>query len=214
MTRSPRALYSAVMAEDISARTLAYYERNAEAFRERTRDHDVSHNIAALLRFIEGELPLAILDLGCGPGRDLKTFRDLGHEAIGVEGAGALAEMARAHSGCEVWVQDFLALDLPPERFDGIFANASIFHVPVRELPRVLGELRAALKPRGVLFSSIPHGDDSTLLRDDGRYSVFHAPETWRRHMRDAGFEELTHFFRPEGKPREQQPWFASVWRK
>ncbi len=96
-------------------------------------------------------------------------------------------------------LQDFLALDLPPERFDGIFANASIFHVPVRELPRVLGELRAALKPRGVLFSSIPHGDDSTLLRDDGRYSVFHAPETWRRHMRDAGFEEL-HAFLPAGR--------------
>lgn len=195
-------------------RTLAYYDRNAETFWERTRDHDVRQNIAALLDAIEGSPPFALLDLGCGPGRDLKTFRDLGHEAIGVEGAAALAAMAREHSGCEVWEQDFLALDLPPARFDGIFANAVLFHVPPPELPRVLSELHAALKPRGVLFSSIPHGNDIETTHPDGRYGAYHRPETWQRYMRDAGFTELAHFFRPEGKPREQQPWFASVWRK
>ena len=46
--------------------------------------------------------------------------------------------MARAHSGCEVWQQDFLALDLPDGRFDGVFANAALFHVPSQALPRVL----------------------------------------------------------------------------
>ena len=75
-------------------------------------------------------------------------FRDLGHEPVGLEGAPAFARMAREHSGCEVWEQDFLALELPRARFDGIFANAALFHVPSQELPRVLGELRAALKPR------------------------------------------------------------------
>ena len=109
---------------------------------------------------IEGTPPFAILDLGCGPGRDLKTFADLGHAPVGVEGVAPFAAMARAHSGCAVWQQDFLALDLPAERFDGIFANAALFHVPARELPRVLLELRATLKPRGVLFSSNPRGDD------------------------------------------------------
>ena len=151
---------------------------------------------------------------GCGPGRDLKTLRDLGHEAIGLEGAEAFTEMAREYSGCEVWVQDFLTLDLPPARFDGIFANASLFHVPPKELPRVLSELRAALKPRGVLFSSNPHGNDTEEVRPDGRYGAYHSPETWRRYMNGAGFSELTHFFRPEGKPRAEQPWLASVWRK
>ncbi len=64
--------------------------------------------------------------------------------------------MARAQSGCEVFHQDFLAMNFPERRFDGVFANAALFHVPSQELPRVLGELRAALKPRGVLFSSNP----------------------------------------------------------
>jgi SAM-dependent methyltransferase len=200
--------------EGASAQTLAFYDQNAQAFWARTRDHDVRHNIAALVRFIESKPPFRILDFGCGPGRDLKAFRELGHEAIGLEGSKPFAEMASAHSGCEVWVQDFLKLDLPPERFDGIFANASLFHVPPQELPRVLGELGAALKPRGVLFSSNPHGADTEETSNDGRYGAYHSPDVWRRYMREAGFSELTHFFRPQGLPREQQPWFASVWRK
>src|SRR5207248_212496 len=107
-------------------------------------------NRDALLDALGGPGPWSILDLGCGPGRDLAAFAALGHEAIGLDGCAAFVEMARAHTGCEVWQQDFLALALPPARFDGIFANASLFHVPTQELPRVLGELRAALRPRGV----------------------------------------------------------------
>src|SRR3982074_2359820 len=107
----------------IVTRTLAYYEQRAEEFRDGTRDHDVSQNIAALLRHIEGEPPFRILDFGCGPGRDLKSIAALGHTAIGLDGAAAFAVMARADTACEVWQQDFLALDLPSESFDGIFAN-------------------------------------------------------------------------------------------
>src|SRR5712664_2703795 len=94
--------------DDISARTLDHYDRSAEDFWKGTRDHDVSQNIATLLRYIEGTPPFAILDLGCGPGRDLKAFTDLGHVAVGLDGATRFAAMARAHSGCEVWQQDFL----------------------------------------------------------------------------------------------------------
>src|SRR4029077_1257321 len=100
-----------------------------------------------------------------------------------------------------VWQQDFLALDLPAARFDGVFANASLFHVPPQELPRVLGELRATLKSRGVLFSSNPHGDDVDGF-DRGRYGSYHRPSTWQRFMRDAGFDEIEHFYRPQGLPR------------
>jgi len=131
----------------ISARTLAHYNDHAVAFWEGTRDHDVRQNIEALLRHIRGASPLRILDFGCGPGRDLAAFRALGHEPIGLEGSPPLAAMAREHGGCEVWEQDFLALNLPAGRFDGIFANASLFHVPCQELPRA-GELRRGLESR------------------------------------------------------------------
>ncbi len=199
--------------QKISALTLQHYEERAEDFRAGTRDHDVSQNVEALLRHIEGEPPFSILDFGCGPGRDLKTFAALGHAPIGLEGAARLAEMAREHSGCEVWEQDFLALDLPSGRFDGVFANASLFHVPGRDLPRVLRELNAALKPEGVLFSSNPRGANEGGW-NKGRYGVYHDLEAWRRYLTAAGFAELEHYYRPTGLPREQQPWLASVWRR
>ena len=199
--------------EEISAKTLAHYDQNAESFWESTRGHDVSQNIAALLRHIAAEPPFTILDFGCGPGRDLKAFTGLGHVAIGLEGAERLAAMARSHSDCEVWRQDFLALELPDARFDGIFANAALFHVPREELPRVLRELHAALKPGGVLFSSNPHGHNEEGW-NRGRYGAYHDLETWRRYLSDAGFVELEHYYRPAGLPREQQPWLATVSRK
>ena len=199
--------------EKLTDRTLDYYNKRAEEFWEGTRDHDVSQNIAALLRYIEGEPPFTILDFGCGPGRDLKVFAELGHVAIGLEGATQFAVMARAHSGCKVWQQGFLRLDLPDNHFDGVFANAALFHVPSQDLPRVLPELYASLRPGGVLFSSNPHGHNEEGW-NSGRYGVYHDLDTWRRYMSAAGFVELNHYYRPAGLPREKQPWLASVWRR
>jgi SAM-dependent methyltransferase len=197
---------------DITGGTLEHYNRRAQDFWEGTRGHDVLQNIEALLRHIEGALPFRILDLGCGPGRDLMAFTALGHEAIGLEGATQLAAMARENSGCTVWEQDFLALDLPAAQFDGVFANASLFHVPRTELPRVLRELHETLKPRGVLFSSNPRGQNEEGW-NRGRYGVYHDLDAWRRFLTEAGFAELEQYYRPPGLPREQQPWLASVWR-
>ena len=200
-------------AREVAAVTLAEYNRIAAAYGRGTADHDVSQNIAALLDEIEGEAPYVILDLGCGPGRDLRRFVELGHEAVGLDGSGAFVAMARAATGCEVLHQDFLALDLPPARFDGIFANASLFHVPGSELPRVLRQLAAALKPGGVLFCSNPRGRNEEGWAG-GRYGCFHDLETWRAYVLAAGFRELRHYYRPPGRPRARQPWLATVWRK
>ena len=199
--------------EEISRRTLEHYDSRAEDFWQGTRDHDVSQNMAALLKHIKGAPPFTILDFGCGPGRDLKAFTDRGHVAVGLEGSARFAAMAREYSGCEVLEQDFLKLDLPAARFDGVFANASLFHVPGLELPRVLRELHASLKPGGVLFSSNPRGTNEEGW-NKGRYGAYHDLEAWRRYLTAAGFVELDHYYRPPGLPREQQSWLASVWRR
>jgi SAM-dependent methyltransferase len=199
--------------QKIARLTLEHYNQCARDFWEGTRDHNVSQNIEALLRHIEGKPPFTILDFGCGPGRDLKAFAEQGHIAIGLEGAVHFAAMARAHSGCEVWQQDFLTLELPEKYFDGVFANAALFHVPSQELPRVLLELYTTLKPGGVLFSSNPRGRNEEGW-NSGRYGVYHDLASWRRYTSAAGFVELTHYYRPDGVPREQQPWLASVWRR
>ena len=196
----------------IASATLEHYDRRAPDFWRGTKDHDVSQNIGELLNHLEGAPPFTILDLGCGPGRDLQRFIELGHKAVGLEGSRQFAAMARKHAGCEVLEQDFLRLALPPAAFDGVFANASLFHVPTQELPRVLAELHAALKPRGVLFSSNPHGHNEEGW-NRGRYGAYLDWDTWRRCVTGAGFEELNHYYRPPGLPREQQPWLASSWR-
>jgi SAM-dependent methyltransferase len=197
----------------IAARTLGHYEQRAQAFWEGTRDHDVSQNIRALLEHIQATPPFELLDFGCGPGRDLQAFTALGHRATGVEGSRALAAMARANSGCEVLEQNFLELRLPAGRFDGVFANAALFHVPSPALPQVLRDLHAALKPGGVLFSSNPRGRGEEGWQGE-RYGAYHDWETWRGHMTAAGFAELAHYYRPAGVPHEEQAWLASVWRK
>ena len=197
----------------IAARTLSHYDEQAQAYWEGTRDHDVSQNVDALLQSIEVPPPFELLDLGCGPGRDLKTFTALGHRATGLEGSAQLAALARANSGCEVLEQNLLALELPSSHFDGVFANAVLFHVPSQELPRILRQLHAALKPGGVLFTSNPRGEGQEGWNGD-RYGAFHDWQTWRDFVCAAGFVELSHFYRPKGLPREQQPWLASVWRK
>jgi SAM-dependent methyltransferase len=172
----------------------------------------VSQNIQALLSALEGVGPFKILDFGCGPGRDLVTFLEAGHQAVGLDGAEAFCEMARRRSGCEVLHQDFLKLDLPLGEFDGVFANASLFHVPTQELPRVLCELRAGLKAGGVLFASNPRGTNVEGWNGD-RYGAYHDLEAWRGFMAAAGFAEVSHYYRPADLPRAQQPWLASVWR-
>jgi len=193
----------------IEAATLEDYNDNAASFWAGTRDHDVSQNYRALLSRFPGSRTLDILDFGCGPGRDLAYFKSLGHRPVGLEGCPAFCAMAREHTGCPVLHQQFLALDLPRERFDGIFANASLFHVPGQELPRVLRELWATLRPGGILFSSNPRGNREGWSGQ--RYGNFMEFEAAQARLQTAGFTVLEHYYRPQGLPRASQPWLAIV---
>jgi hypothetical protein len=77
----------------------------------------------------------------------------------------------------------------------------------------VLRELWTALKPDGVLFSSNPRGDNQEGWNGP-RYCCYYDWPNWRELVTAAGFEEIIHYYRPPGLPREEQPWLASVWRK
>ena len=196
----------------VTGLTISYYEGRAAPFWEGTKDHDVTQNYEALLGALPARKGLRILDFGCGPGRDVKWFAGQGHDPVGLDGTAEFCEMARAHSGCEVLHQNFIALNLDPESFDGIFANASLFHVPRADLPRVLGELFAALRPGGVLFSSNPRGEGEGM--NGPRYGNYMEFETYGALLEAAGFEVVHHYYRPKDKPREEQPWLAVVAKK
>ena len=95
-------MHSRDQLDEITRRTLGHYTDNAEGFAAGTWDHDVSQNIHALLSAITEPAPLRILDLGCGPGRDLVALSALGHAPTGLDGSAKFCAMARAASGCPV----------------------------------------------------------------------------------------------------------------
>ena len=200
---------SAVDLVEIEKLNIAHYDENAESFRIGTKDHDVSQNIAALLDALPKEKTLDILDFGCGPGRDMCVFKSMGHRPTGLDGSKEFCKMAVKQSGCPTLNQQFLKLELEENRYDGIFANASLFTVPSQELPRVLKELHSALRKDGILFSSNPRGNaEGWQGQRYGHYMEFEASETF---LQQSGFKIIKHFYRPEGMPREHQPWLAIV---
>ena len=193
--------------------TIDYYERNAERFWQGTRDHDVIQNYDALLKALPGDGPHKILDFGCGPGRDIASFQELGHEPVGLDGTLKFVTMATEYTGCEVLHQDFTKLDLPPSAFDGVFANASLFHVPKSLITKVLTDIFETITVGGALFSSNPIGTGKEIY-SNGRYGVYYSEEEWIDIVKLSGFSLVTQYFRPKGLLRKHQNWFATVWRK
>ncbi len=194
---------------EITQQTIAHYEAYAQSFWEGTKDHDVSQNIAAFLGACKNDKPLDILDFGCGPGRDVLHFKSLGHRPVGLDGSAAFCQMAAELTGCPVLWQNFLELDLPTQAFDGIYANASLFHVPRQHLPDVLKKLHRSLRSEGILFTSNPRGNQEAVQGQ--RYGNYMEMETSERFLAAANFEVLHHYYRPHGLPCNQQPWLAIV---
>jgi SAM-dependent methyltransferase len=198
--------------EPHEAITIAEYQATAASFRDGTWDHDVSQNRQALIQALPRN-PGRILDLGCGPGRDLLAFKADGHEPIGIDATPAFVAMAREATGCEVWEQSFLGLKLPDRHFDGIFANASLIHVPQAEMRRVLRDLRQSLVPGGAMVMSIARGEgEGYAQRPTGqRYTAFWEYDTLAPLVTQAGFTILRHYYRPPGLPQAQQSWVVIV---
>ncbi len=136
--------------------TLEYYAENTKKFIGETVSVDMSFTTDRFLK----ELPpkARILDLGCGSGRDTKTFLDLGYAVDAVDGSEELCKKASELTGIQVRHMYFQDLDADSV-YDGIWASASILHLTKAELEPVLHKIAAALKPGGVLFTSFKYGD-------------------------------------------------------
>lgn len=191
--------------------TIAHYDRLAATYAEALAGHDTAECRDAFLAALGGPGPHDILDLGCGPGRDLAAFAAAGHRAIGLDGCAALAEIARQTADVPVLEQDLLDLRLNPRSLDGVFAQATLFHVPTEDLSDVLRRIREALRDGGVLFACDPTGTNTEGWVED-RYVAFRRPATTARLMREAGFAALRDWRRPPGAPRRLQTWLAGLW--
>jgi SAM-dependent methyltransferase len=135
--------------------SIGWYEANAEDFFARSIGVALLPQMAAFTAL----LPLGgrVLDAGCGSGRDAKALKEMGFQVTATEASAKLAALAATHSGVDVGVMTFDQM-MWREAFDGIWACASLLHVPRNALPATLRRLRAALAPGGVWFMSFKYG--------------------------------------------------------
>lgn len=137
-------------------KTLEYYNQAAQDYTADTINADVSKLYAFFLTHLP---PNAyIMDLGCGPGRDSKYFLDKGYRVLSVDGSEEFCKFASQLTGQDVLCQTFENIDFT-EEFDGIWACASILHVPMSGLPKVLANISRALKKGGYFYASFKYGE-------------------------------------------------------
>ena len=139
-----------------------YHDREAaQAYAEATRELDLSDLRARFLTELPERPPhtIRILDLGCGPGRDARAFSERGYGVEAMDPSPTMAELTRDYSGVPVRV--LRVQDLAEEgAYDGVWACASLLHVPWAELPAAFQRIARALRPGGVLYASFKLGDD------------------------------------------------------
>ena len=187
--------------------TLQFYNNNAERYAAQTKYIDVSD---LYTDFEECLCPGdRILDLGCGSGRDSKYFLERGYDVVSVDGSAEMCRVASEYLGIPVQQKLFSEIEYR-EEFDGIWACASLLHVPKVQIRDVMEKVSRALKEQGVLYASFKYGDDEKTV--DGRlFSLYN--ETDLEWISDLGLIEywIIDDVRTEHVGAK---WLNTLWRK
>ncbi len=146
--------------------TLEYYNENASSFVQGTVAVDFKATQDAFLKALSGK---KILDFGCGSGRDTKYFLEAGYDVDAIDGSAELCRKATKFTGIEVRQMLFQELDAM-QQYDGIWACASILHLPKEELQSVFDKMEMALRPEGIIYTSFKYGDFEGMR--SGRYFI------------------------------------------
>lgn len=141
--------------------TLSYYEANAQRFSEDTRNIDMSSLYEPFLSLLPPSSH--ILDAGCGSGRDSLTFLERGYEVTAFDASKAMVELASRHTGRPVLHMSFDQVQFQ-ECFDGIWASASLLHVPRCAMSEALYRLSRSLQAGGVMYVSLRYGADEKIV--------------------------------------------------
>jgi len=134
---------------------MGYYDNNAMVFVESTRLVDMQPLYQRFLPLLPRQAH--ILDAGCGSGRDAKQFIKQGYKVTALDASAKIAVLAEKETGQPVSVQRLQEIQYQ-NQFDGIWACASLLHVPAKELPDVFHRLARALKPNAVIYCSFKYG--------------------------------------------------------
>lgn len=147
--------------------TCRYYDQRAGEYVAWTDHLDLESLYAPFLAIVPSGG--AILDPGCGAGRDVQTFQERGYQVTAIDASAKMIELTTQRTKVEGKQIRFQDLSYQ-QAFDGMWACASLLHVPLFELHDVLDRLLHALKQDGVYFMSFKHGTGERM--DDGRRFV------------------------------------------
>lgn len=154
--------------------TLDYYDKNAESYASGTADIEFSEIQELFLSELKDGA--AILDFGCGSGRDTKYFLQKGYQVTALDGSAELCGIAEEKCGISVMQMDFNDFD-EQDKYDGIWACSSILHLPKQELKNVLPHMEEALHNNGIIYTSFKYGDFSGMR--NGRFFTNFTEDTF-----------------------------------
>lgn len=195
----------------LKEQTIEYYNQYAEQFAERTAGADMSFCRNAFLKYLPEHA--LILDAGCGSGRDSRIFMEKGYQVCAIDASEEMCRAAERRIGRPVQCMRFEEMEWR-ERFDGIWACASLLHVTRLELPAVLGNFHRALKSGGVLYASFKYGagEEERLGRFFNDYRLGELEEAF---LRDGLFSLAESFETEDVRPDyKEKPWVNIIVRK
>lgn len=184
-----------------------YYNINADSFFAGSVAADMKDEQDSFLAYIpEGG---RILDAGCGSGRDSKAFLDAGFDVVSFDASKEMRKRASEYIGREVLDMRFNEISFD-NTFDGIWASASLLHVPMEELPETFNKLNKALKTGGALYASFKYGD-GTKMRGERKFSDFNEKSVVPL-FENAGFEIVRNSVGNDNRPgRGEEMWVCVV---
>lgn len=187
--------------------TISYYDKNAAEFCKNTIDADMSFCRDKFLKYLK--TGSAILDAGCGSGRDSVAFKQLGYHVTAMDASPEICKEAEKVLGQKVICKIFEELD-DENVYEGIWACASLLHVPKERMAEVLCRLKRALKDGGILYASFKCGDEEKVV--NGRFFNYYNERSLRRLMRENGFEVLELFVTQDVREdRREEKWVNVV---
>ncbi len=191
--------------------TINYYNTNADNFIENTLFVDFSHTQQRFLsRLKKGAY---ILDFGCGSGRDTRYFSDQGYQVEAIDGSEEMCRLAARYTGMEVRHMLFQELS-EKEKYDGIWACSSILHLPLQELAGVMSRMSAALKEKGIIYTSFKYGSFSG--QRNGRFFTDMTEDSFAEFMQKTeGLETEKQWVTSDVRPgRGEEKWLNLILRK
>lgn len=191
--------------------TIKYYDENATTFFENTKDADMRKVYELFLKYLPSGA--RILDLGCGSGRDTKSFLQAGFDVVAVDGSIEMVKLSTEYTGRQTLHLTFDEMNFK-EEFDGVWACASLLHVPRNCIDSVLKKIYFALKKGGIFYSSYKYGNKEEMK--NGRFFNSYDEQAFRKLIKNHTYfvileMKVTYDVR---KGRDNEKWLNVVLKK